>query len=94
VTQQVMSAWTTSVPDLSTTLTGTTSSTPSVIESKSGGSRRACARSAVVAFSSYCTFIALGIQRWLVGTVASISMPIAISAALHAAIACTVCRWL
>jgi hypothetical protein len=45
-----MSAWTTSVPDLSTTPTGTTSSTPSVIESKSGGSSRAFARSPVVAF--------------------------------------------
>jgi hypothetical protein len=32
------------------TLTGTTNSTPSVIESKSGGSSRACARSPVVAF--------------------------------------------
>jgi hypothetical protein len=64
-----MSARTTSVPDLSTTLTGTTGSTPSVIESKSG-------------------------QRWLVGTVASIDMPIAISAALHDAITRTVCRWL
>ncbi|AIU06670.1 hypothetical protein LI99_07155 [Mycolicibacterium smegmatis] len=36
----------------------------------------------------------LGIQRWVLGTVASMSMPIAISAALHDAIACTVCRWL
>jgi hypothetical protein len=36
----------------------------------------------------------LGIQRWLRGTVASISMPIATSAALQDAIACTVCKWL
>ena len=48
-----MSACTTSVPNLSTTLTGTTISVPSVIESKSGGSSRACARSAVVAFSRF-----------------------------------------
>jgi len=48
----------------------------------------------VVAFSRYRTFIAFGIQRCVVGTVASISMPIAISAALHEAIAWTVCRWL
>jgi hypothetical protein len=51
-------------------------------------------RLGIVQITPYCTFIALGIQRWLVGTVASISMPIAISAALHDAIACTVCRWL
>ena len=35
----------------------------------SGGSSRACARSEVVAFARYCTFIDFGIQRWLVGTV-------------------------
>ncbi len=35
-----------------------------------------------------------GIQRCVVGTVASINMPMAISAALHDAMACTVCRWL
>ena len=52
------------------------------------------ARNDVVAFWRYCTFMAFGIQRWLVGTVASMSMPIAISAALHDAMACTVCRWL
>jgi hypothetical protein len=34
---------------------------------------------------------ALGIQRWLRGTVAAMSIP---SAALQDAIACTVCRWL
>ena len=61
---------------------------------KSGGSIRAVARSDVVAFWRYCTVIALGIQRWLVGTVASMSMPIASSAALQDAMACTVCRWL
>ena len=54
----------------------------------------AVARRDVVALARYCTFIAFGIQRWVVGTVASISMPIAISAALHDAMACTVCRWL
>jgi hypothetical protein len=43
-----------------------------------------------VAFCRYCTFIALGIQRWLVGTEASINLPIASSAALHDAMACTV----
>jgi hypothetical protein len=32
--------------------------------------------------------------RWVRGTVASISIPIATSAALQDAIACTVCRWL
>jgi hypothetical protein len=54
-----MSACTTSVPDLSTTLTGTTMSVPSVIEVKSGGSSRACARSDVVAFSRFIwTFLA------------------------------------
>ena len=52
------------------------------------------ARSDVVAFCRYCTFMAFGIQRCVVGTVASISMPMAISAALHDAMACTVCRWL
>jgi len=41
VTQQVMSACTTSVPALSVTLTGITTSTPSVIAEKSGGSSRA-----------------------------------------------------
>src|SRR3981189_605986 len=64
------------------------------MELKSGGSRRAVARSDVVALARYWTVIALGIQRWVVGTVASISMPMAISAALHEAMACTVCRWL
>jgi hypothetical protein len=48
-----MSACTTSVPDLSTTLTGTTISAPSVIAVKSGGSSRACARSDVVAVSRF-----------------------------------------
>lgn len=76
VTQHVMSACTTSVPALSVTLTGITTSTPSVIAEKSGGSSRAWARSEVVAFSRYCTVIAFGIQRWLVGTVASINIPI------------------
>jgi hypothetical protein len=94
VTQVVMSAWTTSVPLRSVTLTGTTTSAPSVMEPKSGGLIRAVARSDVVALAKYCTVIALGIQRWLVGTVASMSMPMAISAALHDAMACTVCRWL
>ena len=65
-----------------------------MIAAKSGTAMRAVARSDVVALARYCTLIALGIQRWLVGTVASISIPIAISAALHEAIACTVCRWL
>ncbi len=88
-----MSACTTSVPARSMTLTGTTSSVPSLIVVKSGGSRRACARSDVVAFSRLDAH-RLGIQRWLDGTVASISMPIAISAALHDAMACTVCRWM
>ena len=80
VTQVVMSAWTTSAPTRSVTLTGTTTSVPSVMAVKSGCSIRAVARSDVVAFCRYCTFIAFGIQRWLVGTVASMSMPIAISA--------------
>ena len=94
VTQVVMSACTTSTPSRSMTLTGTTSSVPSVMASKSGGSIRAVARSDVVALARYCTVIAFGIQRCVVGTVASISMPIAISAALHDAMACTVGRWL
>ena len=38
--------------------------------------------------------MALGIQRCDVGTVASINIPIASSAALHDAMACTVRRWL
>lgn len=37
--------------------------------------------------------IASGIQRWLDGTVASISISIASPAALHDAIACTVRKW-
>jgi hypothetical protein len=53
VTQQVMSACTTSVPALSTTLAGTTISAPSLIEVKFGGSSRACARNEVVAFSRF-----------------------------------------
>jgi len=63
VTQVVMSAWTTSVPLRSVTLTGTTTSAPSVMESKSGGFSTAVAHSDVVAFPRYCTFIAFGIQR-------------------------------
>ena len=70
-----MSACTTSVPARSVTLIGITNSTPSVIAEKSGGSTRARARYDVVAFSRYCTVIAFGIQRWLVGTVASINIP-------------------
>ena len=89
-----MSACTTSTPSRSTTLTGTTSSAPSVIGAKSGGSILAVARSDVVALARYSTVIAFGIHRCVVGTVASISMPIAISAALHDAMACTVDRWL
>jgi hypothetical protein len=54
----------------------------------------ACARSDVVAFLRYWTVIAFGIQRCVVGTVASISMPMASSAALQEAIAWTVPRWL
>jgi hypothetical protein len=75
------------------TLTGTTSSVPSLTSRKSGGSIRAVARSDVVAFCRYDTVIAFGIHRCVEGTVASISMPIATSAALHDAIACTVFRW-
>jgi hypothetical protein len=93
VTQVVMSACTTSRPDRSVTLTGTTSSVPSVNVRKSGSWICAVARIDVVAFSRYRTFIAFGIQRCDVGTVASISMPIAISAALHDAMACTVRMW-
>jgi hypothetical protein len=47
-----MSACTASVSASSSMHTGTTRSTPSVIATKSGGSRRACARNDVVAFSS------------------------------------------
>jgi len=46
-----MSACTTSTPWRSVTLTGTTTSAPSVIEVKSGGVRRAVARNDVVAFA-------------------------------------------
>jgi hypothetical protein len=49
----VMSAWTTSVPARSITLTDTTNSVPSVIGVKSGGSSRACTRSDVVAFAKF-----------------------------------------
>jgi hypothetical protein len=94
VTQVVMSAWTTSTPWRSVTLTGTTTSLPSAMAPKSNGSSLAVARNDVVAFWRYCTFIAFGIQRWLVGTVASINIPIATSAALQDAIACTVPKWL
>jgi hypothetical protein len=45
------------------TPTGTTISTLSVIEAKSGGSSRARARSEVVDLWWHCKFIALGIQR-------------------------------
>jgi hypothetical protein len=56
-----MSACTTSVPCRSVTVTGTTSSTPSVICAKSGGSSCARARNDVVAFSSTrLVFISLG----------------------------------
>src|SRR5436190_7300127 len=89
-----MSACTTSTPYRSTTLTGLTSSVPSLTVRKSGGSSLAVARNDVVALARYATVIAFGIQRCVVGTVASISMPIAISAALHDAMACTVDRWL
>src|ERR1700712_16672 len=95
VTQVVISAWTTSAPKRSTTLIGTTSSAPSsVMAPKSGGSISAVARSDVVALARYSTVIPFGIQRCVVGTVASISIPIAISAALQDAMACTVDKWL
>src|SRR5699024_7492896 len=51
VTQVVISACTTSTPALSVMLTGTTTSAPSVMAAKSGGSSRAVARSDVVALA-------------------------------------------
>jgi hypothetical protein len=94
VTQVVVSACTTSTPWRSVTLTGTTTSLPSAMAPKSNGSSLAVARNDVVAFWRYCTFIAFGIQRWLVGAVASTNIPIATSAALHEAMAWKVERWL
>ncbi len=67
---------------------------PAVMPRKSGGSILAVARSEVVALARYSTVIAFGTHRRVVGTVGSISIPIAISAALHEAMACTVQRWL
>ncbi|SHU67513.1 Uncharacterised protein [Mycobacteroides abscessus subsp. abscessus] len=48
----------------------------------------------MVALPRYWTFIALGIQRCEDGVVASINMPMATSARLHAAIAWKVLMWL
>ena len=66
---------------------------PSSPNSGSSGSD-ATARRPVSAFATYWTFMPFGSQRCVGGTVASASMPIAISARLQAAIAWNVRMWL
>ena len=76
------------------TLTGTTSSVPSLIVVKSGGSRRLRARSDVVGLLQILDAHRLG-HPAVAGRHGGLHHHAhAISAALHDAMACTVCRWL
>src|SRR5689334_8627191 len=71
-----------------------TSTSSRSAENAGGCGKVATARRSVSAFARYCTVMPRGIQRCVAGVVASASTPIAYSARLQDAMACTVPRWL